>query len=881
MVGLDAYRQWERWPYQRIGARAYMRSTYDRSGGNMDASNFLYQVADDFNVTLDVEGPGVLYFARYNHWHGSPWHYEVDGSDHVVRETTTANPLKKLDHSVFIPEHLFPNPLTWTYAVTKGADLMWVPIAFENRFRMAYGRTFYGTGYYIYHHYVDGMPLSQPIRAWDGRTPPDNAVLELLNRSGTDIAPQVSPDGNIARVVGRLDLPSGKLRTLAVLDKAPAMIRALKLSAPAENAVALGEAYLRVTWDDRPQPSVDVPLALFFGVGTFHNRDESEYLVKALPVNVRFADGRILLACYLPMPFFASARVELIGSPGATIQDLEWEIRSEPYDDPPNHVGYLHATYVDHGEPTSGEDLVFLDTARTEGGGDWSGSFIGTSFIFSDRAVLTTLEGDPRFFFDDSRTPQAQGTGTEEWGGGGDYWGGQNMTLPFVGHPVGVRFPQEAEDAQELIQSAYRFLLADLMPFGKRAVIRFEHGAHNDSDEHYRSVTYWYGLPAPSLVLTDSLEIGDPGSEREHHYDSPEASAPYSIESRYELGADHEIIETMMRVLPDPDHYAEFEFEADSDRTYYVWVRGRTEGAIPFATSWFQFDDKIGTNKAAESYQGPFGFQEDWSWGGAVPMTPDNTIRFDTDGLHRLRVQGRFKGHDLHHIWLSTTQTEPPAADAVIPNEPPGDRNEILLLAADAENVNGEFQLIDDDRLAGGRFLRAAAGGPRIGGEYFAAHTESGRKTSGASEFNLTVDPDNLGVMLRRTLDYQLPNQRARVLVRQGDDGSPGEWELAGTWYLAGSNTNYASFPGMTGPGSGGELGAPAPLVQTSNRRFREDEFLLPRRLTAGRSTIRVRVEYEPVEIPLLPGRELPELGWSEIRYQAYSFVMPDFSLGH
>jgi hypothetical protein len=30
-VGLDAYRMWERWPYQRIGARAYMRSTYDRS----------------------------------------------------------------------------------------------------------------------------------------------------------------------------------------------------------------------------------------------------------------------------------------------------------------------------------------------------------------------------------------------------------------------------------------------------------------------------------------------------------------------------------------------------------------------------------------------------------------------------------------------------------------------------------------------------------------------------------------------------------------------------------------------------------------------------------------------------------------------------------
>ena len=32
-VGIDAFRQWEKWPNQRIGVRAYMRSTYDREGG--------------------------------------------------------------------------------------------------------------------------------------------------------------------------------------------------------------------------------------------------------------------------------------------------------------------------------------------------------------------------------------------------------------------------------------------------------------------------------------------------------------------------------------------------------------------------------------------------------------------------------------------------------------------------------------------------------------------------------------------------------------------------------------------------------------------------------------------------------------------------------
>jgi hypothetical protein len=70
-VGDDAYLKWEDLPRQRIGVRAYMRSTYDRTGGNRDAdaSHFLYQQADDFNVTLDTAGPGVLFFVRTNHHH--------------------------------------------------------------------------------------------------------------------------------------------------------------------------------------------------------------------------------------------------------------------------------------------------------------------------------------------------------------------------------------------------------------------------------------------------------------------------------------------------------------------------------------------------------------------------------------------------------------------------------------------------------------------------------------------------------------------------------------------------------------------------------------------------------------------------------------------
>src|SRR5437588_1983967 len=226
-VGLDAYRHWERWPYQRIGARAYLRSTYDRAGGNegADASHFLYQEADDFNVSLDVLGPGILYFVRYNHWHGSPWHFEVDGVDHLVRESSTANPNRPVKDSVFLPQELFPAPLAWTWSVTRGADLSWVPITFERSFRMAYSRTHYGTGYYIYHQYVRGARLSRPLRAWDGNTSPDRDVLRLINRARTDLVPQPdSAEGKQAAIrarSGKITLPAKQPVTLVNVTEDP------------------------------------------------------------------------------------------------------------------------------------------------------------------------------------------------------------------------------------------------------------------------------------------------------------------------------------------------------------------------------------------------------------------------------------------------------------------------------------------------------------------------------------------------------------------------------------------------------------------------------------------------------------------------------------
>jgi hypothetical protein len=267
---------------------------------------------------------------------------------------------------------------------------------------------------------------------------------------------------------------------------------------------------------------------------------------------------------------------------------------------------------------------------------------------------------------------------------------------------MGALSPEEAKSEEDLIESEYRYLLADLMPFGKNARIHLEHGGTDNSSEHYETVAYWYGLPSPSLIRTDELNVGDLGSEKAHQYRSPDASAPYEITSRYEWGVDH---------------------------------------------------------------------------------------------------------------------------------------------------LDGK--------------------------EIYPAHTEAGRTTTGTSEFTLKLRPDNLGVMLRRTLDYSFPNQRADVYVCDASEDSrpkaTAQWKLAGTWYLAGSNTCVYSHPK-------GELGATEHVIETSNRRFRDDEFLISRDLTQGLSAIRVRVHFTPVNIPLFPGAPPQKLAWSEIAYSSYCFVIPDFA---
>jgi len=295
------------------------------------------------------------------------------------------------------------------------------------------------------------------------------------------------------------------------------------------------------------------------------------------------------------------------------------------------------------------------------------------------------------------------------------------MTLPFAGHPSGAPSKKVAKNEKDLIESSYRFLLADLMPFGKRAQIIFEHGGENLSEEHYETVTYWYGLPAATLLKTDEIDIGSEDSEKTHAYYAPKASAIQHIESRYELGIDT--------------------FPAQP------WV-----------------------------------------------------------------IPGR-------------TDTVKPA-------------NYVAL----------------------------------IGKEVYPAHILDGRYNKGISEFTLKLKKENQGALLRRTLDYSYPNQKAEIYVADVSKANNRlQWKYAGIWYTAGSNTAVLSFPR-------GELDKRLYNLSTSNRRFRDDEFMIPSSLTKNVSAIRLRIKPIIEKQELYPGKSFPnESAWSELSYEVFSYLTPEY----
>lgn len=305
-------------------------------------------------------------------------------------------------------------------------------------------------------------------------------------------------------------------------------VRSIELEMDA-NKNLLQDLQLTMTWDkavaeektegdkpvyDRIENSrlyhVNTSLGFFFG--TPYNVID----LKTLPVSVTILEnGRMRLSCYLPMPYWRSACISIHNKSGNTYTDIKSDIRTSAEVYPPDHTGYF-GTHFRKGLTEYGRNWTFAQLQGT-------GRFLG---VVQSCRLEHYCEGNEHFYIDGNRTPQINGTGTEDYYLG-CFWPNLPYHTPFAGCVNDVRIEGGGDPGKSMVclptdyfspAVYYRFHLDMPIPFYSSMDAQIQHGGENSIESEYASLAYFYLKRKPKMVQTDYLDIANDFSMKIHAY---------------------------------------------------------------------------------------------------------------------------------------------------------------------------------------------------------------------------------------------------------------------------------------------------------------------------------------------------------------------------
>jgi hypothetical protein len=316
-------------------------------------------------------------------------------------------------------------------------------------------------------------------------------------------------------------LRPGETATLAEVQGS-GIVRHLWFTVSHPDPFYLRKMVLRAYWDGEEEPSVEVPLGDFFGLG--HGIARS---FQSLPLNtVTHRDnescvgGGVALNSYFPMPFRERMRLTLHNESEEPANSVYFYVDYDLLPRLPDSVLLFHAQYrqefptevpggslAERGERywehmgdanMTGEGNYVILEARGEG--HYVGCVLSVENIdpalvrkrVGDREgdVLELTwwgEGDDMIFIDEESTPRLQGTGSEDYFT--QAWGMHDRAYLFAGTSIpemDPRFPHRR------VCSQYRFHLLDPVIFHRSIRVTIEHGHANLQRNRYSSVAYWY-----------------------------------------------------------------------------------------------------------------------------------------------------------------------------------------------------------------------------------------------------------------------------------------------------------------------------------------------------------------------------------------------------
>jgi len=256
--------------------------------------------------------------------------------------------------------------------------------------------------------------------------------------------------------------------------------------APRDDVAIQRQLIVRCWWDDEPEPSVEVPVTDFFGVGFGR---WTQFTSAAVNMTSGGYDT------YWPMPFRRHARITVENRSRVPVGALYYNIDVETRDALPDSTLYFHAQFR-RVTTARGTPVTLLEA-------EGRGHYVGTVLSMQPRRgrALYFLEGDERVFVDGETSPSIIGTGTEDYFSSGWYFD----TGPYSSLYHGLTI----KDSLTGRVSAYRWHILDPIPFSHSLRFTIEHGGTNDApNTDYSSVAFWYQThphrafpPLPSDLL--------------------------------------------------------------------------------------------------------------------------------------------------------------------------------------------------------------------------------------------------------------------------------------------------------------------------------------------------------------------------------------------
>jgi hypothetical protein len=279
-------------------------------------------------------------------------------------------------------------------------------------------------------------------------------------------------------------LPPGKAIEMPLLE-GPGVITHIWFTSHAGRVNELDSLTLRIYWDGRSEPGVEVPMAQFFAVG--QGKPE---VVESVPVQVSPTGA---LSCYWRMPFAKSARIVVSNDNPERTAGLYWQVDWTELDALPADTAYFHARYRQEYPAKAGSDYLLADL-------EGRGSYVGTVMSVTLGQDGWWGEGDDFFYIDGETVPSLQGTGSEDYFN--DAWGFR----PRTGHWFGQ--PRWQGDNAGDSGVCYRWHVLDPVVFSKSLKVALEHKGNRPEDiegfylerpDFLNSVTFWYqcGEPKP------------------------------------------------------------------------------------------------------------------------------------------------------------------------------------------------------------------------------------------------------------------------------------------------------------------------------------------------------------------------------------------------